>query len=280
VVTKDGISLAAWSTGRGVPLLLVHEFTGDARSWAPQTGFFGRHYRVLTYNARGYPPSGVPDNEGSYSQRLAAEDVGAVLDALGAESAHVVGLSMGAFAALHFALAHRDRIRSLTLAGCGYGAKPEQTEPYRAAMRREAQHVEEIGMRAYAAEAAEAGSSRGLKAKDSGAWALFRSQLEEHSATGTALTLSGVLAERPSLWSLEAELRALALPTLLLIGDEDAPCIEPNLFLHRVLPNAALCVLPRVGHLANLEMPALFNEILFGFLTAVDHGRWADWSAR
>jgi pimeloyl-ACP methyl ester carboxylesterase len=280
VTARDGVALQAWRFGCGAPVLFVHEFTGDARSWDLQTGALGRHYQCITYNARGYPPSAVPDDPAAYTQAHAADDIVAVLDTLGVESAHLVGLSMGGFAALHCALRHPQRVKSLTVAGCGYGAKPDQTASYRAAMRAEADHVEAIGMPAYAAEVAEAGSSRGLKQKDAAAWALFRDQLATHSAGGTAHTLRGVLAERPSLWSLDAGLRALAIPVLLMIGDEDAPCLEPNLFLRATLPGAALCVLPRVGHIVNLEEPALFNALLLNFLTAVDRGRWADWSAR
>ena len=244
------------------------------RSWA----FFERHYACTSYNARGYAPSAVPEHQVAYSQMRAAEDLFDVVEATCVAPAHIVGLSMGGFAALHFALRHPDRARSLTIAGCGYGAKPDQTVPYREAMRREADHVEEIGMEAYNEERADAISSRGLKLKDVSAWTLFRAQLSEHSASGTARTLRGVLAERPSLWALEKQFRALDIPTLLVIGDEDTPCIEPSLFLHGVMPDAALCVLPRVGHIVNLEEPAQFNNAVFNFLTAVDAKRWTSTS--
>jgi pimeloyl-ACP methyl ester carboxylesterase len=92
-----------------------------------------------------------------------------------------------------------------------------------------------------------------------------------------AMTLRAILATRPSLWDLAEPLGRLAVPTLLVSGDEDTPCLEPNLFLKRTLPDAALCVLPRTGHLLNLEEPTLFNGIVFSFLAAVDHGRWGEW---
>ena len=68
--------------------------------------------------------------------------------------------------------------------------------------------------------------------------------------------------------------------TLLVAGDDDTPCLEPSLFLKATLPDAALCVLPRAGHLVNLEEPALFNAIVCGFLAAVEHGRWSQWKGR
>src|SRR5690242_12269649 len=95
IVTSDGVRLYADSAGAGAPLLFIHEFAGDHRSWEPQVRFFGRGYRCVTYAARGYPPSGVPAAPDAYSQQRAVDDAVAVLDGLGIDRAHVVGLSMG-----------------------------------------------------------------------------------------------------------------------------------------------------------------------------------------
>jgi pimeloyl-ACP methyl ester carboxylesterase len=89
-----------------------------------------------------------------------------------------------------------------------------------------------------------------------------------------AMTLRGILAKRPSLWQLEPELSKISQPTLLIIGDEDEPCIEPNLFLKRTLPDCALAMLPCTGHLPNLEEPRHFNESLDRFFAAVSDGSW------
>ena len=92
------------------------------------------------------------------------------------------------------------------------------------------------------------------------------------------MTLRSVLGTRPSLWHLEERLRRLQVPVLLLVGDEDDPCLEPNIYLKRTIPGAALCVLPRAGPLANLEDPAVFNETIRNFVNAVDSGRWHGWT--
>jgi pimeloyl-ACP methyl ester carboxylesterase len=165
------------------------------------------------------------------------------------------------------------------LAGVGYGAKPEQLLQYAAAMREEADHAEAVGMTTFARELAGSGYAQCLRAKNEVGWRRFADELTEHSVTGMAMTLRGVLAARPSLWHLAAELRALKVPTMVIAGDEDEPCLEPGLFLKRTLPDAALCVMPRAGHLLNLEEPAHFNAIVFSFLTAVEHGRWSEWRA-
>jgi pimeloyl-ACP methyl ester carboxylesterase len=280
ITTSDGIRLYALSTGSGAPLVFVHEFSGDARSWEPQLGFFSRYYRCTAYCARGYPPSDVPAAAAAYDQVRAAEDLADVVRAVAGGPAHIVGLSMGGFAALHLGLRHPRLARSLVVAGVGYGAKPEQQPQYGRSLRAAADHAEAIGMAAFARELAGSDYAQCLRAKDEVGWRRFADQLAEHSVTGMAMTLRGALAARPSLWHLVEGLRGLQVPTLLVAGDEDTPCLEPSLFLKATMPDAALCVLPRVGHLANLEEPALFNAIVLGFLAAVEHGRWSEWKGR
>ena len=280
VVTSDGVTLHVRVTGVGAPLLFVHEFTGNHRSWDPQVAYFGRHGRCIVFNARGYPPSAIPPSIDAYGQARAADDAADVLRALATEPAHVVGLSMGAFAALHLGLRHPHLVRSLTIAGCGYGAKPEQQPEHGERMCAEANHAQAIGIEAFAQEMANSSYAAGLRAKDVHGWETFAAQLAGLSIDGMAMTLRGVLATRPSLWHLETELRALHVPVLLVTGDDDDACLEPNLYLKRMIPGAALCVLPRTGHLANLETPALFNDTVFYFITAVDRGRWRGWTGR
>jgi pimeloyl-ACP methyl ester carboxylesterase len=280
ISTSDGIRLEVRSAGSGVPLVFAHEFSSDARSWDAQVSFFSRYYNCTVYCARGYRPSDVPPSVSSYDQMRAAEDLADVVRAVADGPAHVVGLSMGGFAALHLGLRHPQLVRSLVVAGVGYGAKPEQQAEHSAASRREADHAEAIGMSAFARELASSSYAQCLRAKDDTAWLHFAQRLAEHSVTGMAMTLRGVLAPRPSLWHLGDQLRALDRPTLLVVGDEDTPCLEPGLFLKSTLSDAALCVMPRTGHLINLEEPVLFNTLVFGFVAAVDRGRWSEWKVR
>ena len=117
IVTDDGVRLHAEETGQGEPLLFVHEFAGDHRSWEPQLRFFSAAYHCITYAARGYPPSDVPTDPAAYSQERAVADAIAVLDRLAIGKAHVVGLSMGGFTALHLVLGHPERVSSAVVAG-------------------------------------------------------------------------------------------------------------------------------------------------------------------
>jgi pimeloyl-ACP methyl ester carboxylesterase len=272
--TDDGVRLYYEETGAGLPVLFIHEFAGDHRSWEPQVRWFGRSHRCVTYNARGYPPSGVPDQVERYSQERAVADAIAVLDHLGIERAHMVGLSMGGFSALHLGLQHSGRALSLVVAGCGYGSEASRRRSWPAESEANARSFEELGSAA-TAERYMLGPARvQLQAKDPRAWEQSRRWLAGHSALGSALTLRGVQMRRPSLYDLADQLRRLETPTLLVTGDEDEGALEPSLMLKRTIRPAALAVLPRTGHAVNLEEPALFNQQVQELFRLVEAGRW------
>jgi pimeloyl-ACP methyl ester carboxylesterase len=274
VSADDGVRLYVEETGDGPPVLFVHEFAGDHRSWEPQVRALSRRYRCIAYNARGYPPSEVPEDDAAYSQARAVEDAVAVLDALDIDRAHIVGLSMGGFATLHLGLRHPDRARSLVVAGCGYGAQPERQQAFR----------EESGViaDAFASEGAARVAERyavgparvQFQSKDPRGWAEFAARLAAHDSQGSARTMRGVQAARPSLYDLTDELSALTVPTLLIAGDEDEGCLEPNLMLKRTIRAAGLALLPKTGHTCNLEEPELFNRLLERFFADVENGAW------
>src|ERR1700726_560050 len=128
--SDDGIKLYYEETGSGIPIVFVHELAGVCRASEPQVRCFSRRYRCITFNARGYPPSDVPQDAEAYSQDRARDDIRAVMDALAIDKAHLVGLSMGGFATLHFGFTYPARARSLVVAGCGYGAEPGQQQKF------------------------------------------------------------------------------------------------------------------------------------------------------
>src|ERR1700729_4165826 len=274
IVTDDGVTLYAEETGQGEPLLFVHEFAGDHRSWEPQVRFFSAAYRCVTYAARGYPPSDVPTDPEAYSQERAVADAIAVLDGLEIGQAHVVGLSMGGFTALHLALGHPERVLSAVVAGAGYGAEPERAEAFRAESVLTAAAFAPEGA-AKVAERYAVGPARvQFQNKNPRGWAEFAAALAAHSSLGSALTMRGVQAARPSLYALTAELAQVRVPVLVLVGDEDEGCLEPALMLKRTIPTVGLAVLPRTGHTANLEEPDAFNRVVDRFLGAVARGAW------
>ncbi len=270
----NGIKLYYEETGQGTPIIFAHEFAGDYRSWEPQVRYFSRRYRCITYSARGYPPSDITDNPDQHGQDIVADDIGHVLTHLGIDKAHVVGLSMGGFATLHFGLRHPDRALSLVVAGCGYGADKHNRERFLEEVEAAAAAFDEHGAE-HAAKSYAIGPTRvQFQNKDPRGWQEFADQLGEHSAKGSANTLRGYMKTRPSLYDLEPQLRDLTVPTLIVTGDEDEPCLDADVYLKRAIPSAGLLVIPQSGHTINLEEPDMFNRSVADFLASVDAGRW------
>lgn len=272
--TDDGVRLHYEEAGEGRPLVFVHEFAGDLQSWEPQIRYFSRYYRCIAYNARGYPPSDVPNNDAQYSVERAADDIVAVLDHLGLDRAHVVGLSMGGFATLHLGMRHPERARSLAICACGYGADKDKRVQFQKDSEALAECFEREGSRPAATRYAQGSARIQLRIKDPRGWSEFAERLAAHSPKGSANTLRGVQVRRASLYDLVERMAKIAAPTLIVAGDEDESCIQPGILMKRAIAASGLVVLPKTGHLVNLEDPALFNRILEDFLLAVELGRW------
>ena len=274
ITTPDGVALHVEEAGEGSPILFIHEFGGNHESWEPQVRFFSRRHRCITYAARGYPPSDVPGDVAAYSQALAAADAVAVLDGLGIEKAHIVGLSMGGFCTVHVGLRTPERALSLTVAGAGYGCEKEFEEYFRGVSLEVADNFERQGAAAFSEIYALGASRVQFQNKDPRGWRDFADRLATHSDAGAALTMRGVQARRPSFYDLEDELKRMAVPTLIVVGDEDDHCLQPGLFLKRTIPASGLSVFPKTGHTLNLEEPAAFNALLAEFIAQVEAGRW------
>lgn len=269
-----GVNLYYEETGSGHPVIFVHEFGGDHRAWEGQVRWLSRRYRCITFNARGYPPSDVPPDDAQYGQEQAADDIAAVLRHLGIERAHVVGLSMGAFATLHLGLRHPRMASALVLAGCGSGAPAGERAAFVAESEARARQFLEEGSPAVAQAMGRIPTRITLKRKDPRGWQEHVRQLGEHDARGSALTLRNYQARRPSLYDLADVIRQVDIPALVAVGDGDTPCLEASLWLKRTLPKAGLWVCPNTGHCMNLEEPAAFNAAIGDFLAAAEAGRW------
>jgi pimeloyl-ACP methyl ester carboxylesterase len=209
-----------------------------------------------------------------YGFPLVVHDIAAVVQALGISKAHVVGLSMGAYAALHFGWMYPEMARSLVVAGVGSGSPAADRAAWVAECEANARAYLEQGSAAVAEVAARGPTRTHLLRKNPRAFDEFLSHLREHSPEGKARTIAGYQARRPSLQDYGNEFSGLQVPVLLIAGDEDEPCLETTLWLKRTLPNAGLWIFPNSGHAVNLEEPAAFNRTVEDFLSAVEHGRW------
>lgn len=267
VKSADGTRIHCEEAGEGVPVVFVHEYGGSCRSFDAQVAAFRARHRCVVFNARGYPPSDVPPSVESYSQDYAVEDIGAVMDGLGINKAHLVGVSMGAASSLQYALKGPKRVLSATLVGIGSGS--DDPAAFRANAEANAKLLESGGMAALAAQMNASPTRVRLKEKNPPEFRRFNEQMLAMSPVGHANTSRGVQGRRPTLYTHEQRLAKLYVPVLVVVGDEDAGCRKPSDFLARVLPDASLHVIPQTGHCANLENPAEFNRLCLGFVDAV-----------
>lgn len=266
-------------TGNGTPILFIHEYGGDHRSWEDQVRHFGRGWRCIVWSARGYPPSDCPDDENLYGQEFFNRDAIAVLDAAGVDKAHVVGLSMGGYTALMLAARFPDRLISCVAAGAGTGGLKAARAQFVEESRARASEFERLGR--IDADTYGLGPTRvQLQNKDPIGWRTFMAHLAERPAHSAAKTLRRVQAGRTALDDLADELKGIAVPVLLLVGDEDEPCLDVNLWMKRLMPAARLAILPASGHAINLEEPALFNQLAERFIADVERGSWRPRDAR
>jgi 3-oxoadipate enol-lactonase len=272
--TPDGVKLYYEEAGSGTPILFVHEYSGDWRSWEPQMRFFARKHRCITYSFRGYPGSDVPAKAEMYGQQHAVDDARHVLDHLKIAKAHVVGLSQGAFATAHFGRCYPDRALTLTLAGVGSGAERAAHEQFKKDAQATAKKIRAEGTLKYAEGLTTNPTRSRFKQKDPRGFAEFVKQLGEHPVAGAANTMENYQGKRPSLYDFEVEWQKLDVPTLIICGDEDDPCLQPSLWLKRVLPNAGLAMFAKAGHTVNIEEPDAFNRELWNFLALAEAGKW------
>lgn len=272
ITARDGIKLYAESNGEGVPIVFVHELAGSCRSFDLQVKDWRSKSRCVTFNARGYPPSAIPPHVDSYSQGHAAADIGAILDGFGLKDAHIVGVSMGSASTLQYAIRHPDRVRSITLTSIGSGSDLKPGE-FAASMEVLADLALKNGMRALAEHYSATPTRYRLKEKNPAEYKNFIDQLGAGSALGITNTMRGVQSKRAPLYAHRERIAALDVPALVVLGDEDEPCVKPSHFLKDTLPGARLEIVAKTGHCVNLEEPALYNRLVMGFIEGIEARR-------
>ena len=259
--------------GQGAPVVFVHEFGGDHRSWSEQSGALSKYHRCITYAARGFIPSDSPRDSSLYGQFQATGDLLAIADCLALESFHLVGTSMGSFTSLDFTLSHGTRVRSLTLIGNSSGPRNDaERSAYRSDwVGKEIAAREEAGGAGAVAVLAEDPAYRTFQKSRPDAWQTYADRLAEQSVSGSLNILRTLHWNRRSLWDDEARLRLVDCPVLLVYGCEDYYLVgETNAYLSSVIPRATLEPFAKTGHLVNLERPDEFNALLRSNIAMVE----------
>jgi pimeloyl-ACP methyl ester carboxylesterase len=259
-VDVGGATLAYAERGSGPPVVFLHEFAGSMAAWSEQIDDLADDYRTVVYNCRGYPPSSAPSDIAGYSQASAVEDLRGLMDTLSIGRAALVGLSMGGTTALNFAIRYPQRVSCMVIASAGSGSddKPAFIADFGAL----ADLLEREGSAAFAERYLRGPTRLQLLRKRPGVWSELRDRLAAMPPGNLARTIRGVMLRRPAVYELEAALRGLSVPALIMVGDEDAPVLRAAGFLTASLRRSDLMVLRDTGHTLNLEEPAAFNAAI------------------
>ena len=273
-IQSDGARLYYEEAGTGTPLVFAHEFSGDLWSWEKQIQHFSRRYRCIAFNARGYPPSEVPESLSRYSHKHSVDDVATVMRHLKVSKAHIIGCSMGSRTTLDFGLTYPRMALSLTMIGIGSGGDPRDKAAFQRNTESRARLYEEGGLAVVLQGLRVAANRLQLKRKNPRAFDDFCRRFMEHSAQGCAKITRRVQGRRVSLFSMEKPLRAMKVPAHVIVGDEDPGAIASGLFMKQVSPAVRLSVVPSTGHLVNLEEPDLLHRLTEDFYALIESGQW------
>ena len=244
-LTRDGVELYYEVHGEGVPVLLTHGYSSSSHMWEGQVGPFSKRYQLITWDMRGHGKSDYPADQGAYSEEATVADMAGILDAVGAKTAVNGGLSLGGYMSLAFHLVHPERTRALLIIDTGPGYKKDEPR---------------AGWNATAIKRAERLEAEGLP-KGGGA----ETRTAPHrSADGLAKAARGMLTQRNA--RVIESLPNIAVPSLVVVGADDAPFIAASDYMAAKIPGAKKLVIPGAGHASNIDQPAAFNDGVLGFL--------------
>jgi pimeloyl-ACP methyl ester carboxylesterase len=244
---RDGVRIHYDVAGDGPALLLTHGYSATGEMWRGQVEAFAERYRLITWDMRGHGRSDYPDDAAAYSEAATIADMAALLDAVGAQTAIVGGLSLGGYMSLAFHLAHPARVRALLIIDTGPGYKNDEARAgWNANALRTAERYEAEGLARLAAGSAEMRASR------------------HRDAQGLARAARGMLTQKDA--RVISSLPAIAVPSLVVVGANDTPFLAASDYMAAKIPGAKKVVIAGAGHAANIDQPRAFNEAILGFL--------------
>jgi pimeloyl-ACP methyl ester carboxylesterase len=253
ILNRDGVDIFYEVHGDGPVILLSHGYSATSGMWRGQIDALSRGNRLVVWDMRGHGRSDYPADPAAYSEAETVADMLAILDAVGADKAIVGGLSLGGYMSLAFNLAHPDRVRALLIIDTGPGFRNDAARE---------------GWNANALKTAERYETEGLGRLASGSPEMRMSH--HRDATGLARAARGMLTQRNA--DVLGSLPTIAVPTLVLVGADDAPFLNAADYMAAKIPGAAKVVIPNAGHAANIDQPEAFNAAVEDFLQTVGIG--------
>ncbi|THD79393.1 MAG: alpha/beta fold hydrolase [Phenylobacterium sp.] len=244
---RDGVGIYYEVHGRGPAVLLTHGFSATGEMWQGQLAALTPHFTVITWDMRGHGRTDYPDDQAAYSEAATVADMAALLDAAGAPSAVIGGLSLGGYMSLAFHRAHPERTRALLIIDTGPGYKNDQARDgwnANAIKRAERYEAEGLGDLSRASAEVRAASHR--------------------DATGLARAARGMLTQKTA--KVIESLPDIAVPAIVIVGENDTPFLAASDYMAAKIPGAKKAIIPAAGHAANIDNPDAFNAALTGFL--------------
>lgn len=244
---RDGVRIYYEVHGQGRPLLLTHGYGATAQMWGPQIDAFSKSFKLILWDMRGHGRTDYPDDQSQYSEEATVADMAALLDAVGARTAIIGGLSLGGYMSLAFHLAFPERTDALLILDTGPGYKND------AAREQWNQRALETAAK-FEADGLGPGSNTSAERRVS----------THRDATGLARAGRGMLTQRDA--RVINSLPGVGVPTLVLVGADDLPFLNAADYMAAKIPGAAKVVLAHAGHAANIDQPEAFNREVLNFL--------------
>ena len=253
-IDRDGVKIYYEVHGSGPALLLTYGYSSTSAMWKSQIEALSKHHRLVLWDMRGHGQSDYPDDPAAYSEALTVADMAALLDAIGAGTAIVGGLSLGGYMSLAFYRAHPDRARALVIIDTGPGFKKDDAR-------------EAWNKRAH--ETGDRFEREGLAVLKSGS--RERSTVSHRDASGLARAARGMLTQRDA--RVIESLPDIKVPSLVVVGADDTPFLAASDYMAAKIPGAKKAVIPKAGHAVNIDQPQAFIDAVLPFLDGLPRNR-------
>jgi pimeloyl-ACP methyl ester carboxylesterase len=249
-IDREGVKIYYEVHGDGPPLILTHGYSSTSQMWQGQIEPLSRHHKLILWDMRGHGRSDYPDDPAAYGEALTVADIAALLDAVGAPSAIVGGLSLGGYMSLAFRRVHPERVSALLIIDTGPGFKKDDTrEAWNRRASDTADRFERDGLAALQSQGGE------------------RASVSHRNAKGLALAARGMLAQRDA--RVIETLGEIKVPALIVVGADDTPFLAASDYMAAKIPGAQKVVIPAAGHAVNIDQPQAFIDAVLPFLDSL-----------
>jgi pimeloyl-ACP methyl ester carboxylesterase len=251
-IDRNGVKICYEVHGSGPTLLLTHGYSSTSEMWRGQVAALSKRHRLILWDMRGHGQSDYPEDPAAYSEASTVADMAALLDAVGADTAIVGGLSLGGYMSLAFHRAHPGRVRALLIIDTGPGFKKDDArDAWNRRAHDTAERFEREGLDVLKAASRE------------------RASVSHRNARGLALAARGMLTQRDA--RVIESLPDIKVPTLVVVGADDTPFLAASDYMASKIPAARKVVIPAAGHAVNIDQPQAFIDAVLPFLHDPDN---------